>query len=316
MNLQSNIESIDRYQQSRRIPAIIFGVIRKYGDDNAGYLGALLTYYGFLSLFPLLLAVTSMIKIALAYNIPFAGQVSTAVANLFPYFSTDLSHNVHGVGKTGIALVIGIILSLYGARGVADAFRHALNEIWQVPKDKRPMFPVDILRSFQIIGVGGGGFILSSIISSIVLSISHNVIFAILANLISAAIIYVTLLTVFLIATPKGVQRADMRRGALATTIAFQILQLVGGLLLARELHNLSAIYGTFALVLGLLFYISLQAQIMMYALEYNVVARRKLWPRSITLDPATQQDKEALTAQAQKEALVPTESIKVGFKK
>jgi YihY family inner membrane protein len=312
--INSALAAIDSYQQRHRITAIGFGVIKKYGDDNGTYLAALLTYYGFLSLFPLLLAITSILQIALSHHVPLAGQVSVAVTHLFPLLGNDLTQNVHSSAKTGFGLILGIGLSLLGARGVADALRHAINEAWNVPQVDRPLFPGTILNSLKIIGAGGGGFLLSSVVSGYVTSVGSQIGFTILANVLSIGIIYLTLLATFIIAKPKGLHRADMRRGAMVTAISFQILQYGGSYLITRELHNLSATYGTFALVLGLLFYISLQAQIMIYAIEYNVVMRRNLWPRSINQDAVTYQDKQAYRGLAKKEEILKDENINVTF--
>ena len=314
MFLQSIISKIDVYQQNHRLPSIVFAIFRKYGDDNAGYLASLITYYGFLSLFPLLLAATSLISIATTFHLPFAANITAALANNFPLIGQELQNNVHGLKSSGLSLLVGIALALFGARGVADAFRHAINEIWQIPKSERPMFPSDILVSLKIIFVGGFGFILSSVISSVIQSYGNSLFMTIIANLISLALIYLTLLAILLLAVPRTIKRTDLRRGAIGTAIGFQILQLIGTLVVTRTLGHLSATYGIFALVLGLLFYISLQAQILMYSLEYNVVMRRHLWPRSLMLEPVTNADKDALSGQAKKEKVTPQEAIDVGF--
>ena len=301
MNLNKILERIDRYQQQHRLPSIFFAIIRKYGDDNAGYLASLITYYGFLALFPLLLAATSIISIADSYHLPFAANVTAALVNNFPLIGQELQQNIHGLKSSGLSLIIGIALALYGARGVADAFRHAINEIWQIPKADRPSFPSDIIVSLKIIFVGGFGFILSSIISSVIQSYGTSLLSTILANLISLALIYLTLLALLLLAVPRSMKRTDLRRGAIGTALGFQLLQLIGTLIITNTLGHLSTTYGIFALVLGLLFYISLQAQILLYSLEYNVVMRRQLWPRSLVLEPVTLVGKDAFLARSKK---------------
>jgi YihY family inner membrane protein len=314
MNLNKIIERIDHFQQTHRILSIVFAIIRKYGDDNAGYLASLITYYGFLSIFPLLLAATSIISIASNYHLPYAANITAALANNFPLIGQELQRNVHGLRSSGLSLVIGIALALFGARGVADAFRHAINEIWQIPKADRPMFPSDILVSLKIVFIGGIGFILSSVVSTLVQSYSNSLLTIIIANLVSLALVYLTLLAILLLAVPRSMKRADMRRGAIGTALGFQLLQLVGTLIVTRTLGHLSSTYGIFAIVLGLLFYISLQAQILLYSLEYNVVMRRQLWPRSLTLEPVTHADKDALSGQAKKEKLTEKEVVDVNF--
>jgi uncharacterized BrkB/YihY/UPF0761 family membrane protein len=93
-------------------------------------------------------------------------------------------------------------------------------------------------------------------------------------------------------------------------------LQEVGGYLLTHELKNLDNLYGTFALVLGLLFWIYLQAQIVLYALEIETVRLFKLWPRSLVEDNLTDADKRALTLYARRNRLSQKERVDTVFEK
>jgi hypothetical protein len=63
-------------------------------------------------------------------------------------------------------------------------------------------------------------------------------------------------------------------------------LQAVGGYLVGHYLRHTSQVYGVFAIVLGLLFWLYLGAQLTLYAAEVNVVAARRLWPRSVLQPP------------------------------
>ena len=56
--IERGVRTIDSWQQRHRVPGFIFGVIKKFGDDQAGNLVALLTYFAFLATFPLLLALS------------------------------------------------------------------------------------------------------------------------------------------------------------------------------------------------------------------------------------------------------------------
>jgi len=59
------VRRIDGFQQSHRPLALGFGVIKKFGDDRAGSLAALIAYYGFLAVFPLLLLLTTILGFAM-----------------------------------------------------------------------------------------------------------------------------------------------------------------------------------------------------------------------------------------------------------
>ena len=83
------------------------------------------------------------------------------------------------------------------------------------------------------------------------------------------------------ISLPRHVTLKETRLGAACAAIGLLALQALGGYLLTRELKSLDALYSTFAIPLGLLFWIYLQAQIIFYANEIAVVSSKKLWPRS-----------------------------------
>jgi uncharacterized BrkB/YihY/UPF0761 family membrane protein len=116
----------------------------------------------------------------------------------------------------------------------------------------------------------------------------------------------------FRLATASEVATRDLRLGALIAATAWQVLQLVGGYLVAHQLARSSSLYGTFGLVLGLLAWLFLEAQITLYAVEINVTAVRKLWPRSLFPPPLTDQDLAAYRLYAQTERRSPEVKIDV----
>jgi uncharacterized BrkB/YihY/UPF0761 family membrane protein len=107
----------------------------------------------------------------------------------------------------------------------------------------------------------------------------------------------------------------DVLPGALVAGVALTLLQTFGGLLVRHTLKNASATYGTFAVVIGLLSFIYLGAQIFLYAAEINVVKKKHLWPRSLVDDP-TAGDQEVFTQRAKIEERRPDENIRVSFDK
>jgi hypothetical protein len=63
---------------------------------------------------------------------------------------------------------------------------------------------------------------------------------------------------------------------------------------LSHQIAHASPLYGTFAVVLGLIAWLYLQAQLTLYAVEINVVRAYRLWPRSLAPPPYTEQDRRA----------------------
>src|ERR1700746_3319480 len=121
------VRKLDRVQQRHGWLAFLVAVWKKFSDDQAGNLAALIAYYGFASLFPLLLVFVTVLDIVLHGDPPLRNQVISSTFGQFPGFQTILQKHVGTLSATGPALVIGLILTFLGARGVAGAVQNALN---------------------------------------------------------------------------------------------------------------------------------------------------------------------------------------------
>lgn len=291
--LDAAVTRLDRIQRSRRLVGFIFAVAKKYNEDEGGHKAALIAYYGFLSLFPLLLVLSSVIALLAHGGHQVGDQLVRGAVDYFPVIGRDLQQNIHGLGKTGMALVVGLLLTLFGARGVADAIRTSLDHIWQVPYAQRSSLPGSLLRSMGIITLGGLGLALSPVVSGYALVFGHGVFFWLLSLLLASLVLFATLTLVVRLGLSVRRPFADVCVGILVATLLLEILQSLGGYLVARELQRLDNLYGTFAIVLGLMYWIYLQAQVLLYALELDTVRIYRLWPRSMH-KPLTPADRRA----------------------
>lgn len=287
------LRAADRIQQGRPWLAVPVATWKKFGDDQAGNLAALIAYYAFASIFPLLLVFVTILDIVLRDNPTEQAKLKSSALSQYPVIGKDLLDNVHGLHQTGLALVIGLVLTLLAARGVANAGQNALNSVWEVPLMRRPGFPWNQLRSLALIMVIGPGILATIVLSSLAGGTGH-VISGLFAHILTIAISL--LLNVglfwlgFRIATAKEVATRDLRLSAILAAVAWQILQFVGGYFVAHAVNSNSA-YGVFGVVLGLLAWFYLQAQLTLYVVELNVVRVRRLWPRSVNPPPLTDAD-------------------------
>jgi membrane protein len=293
--------SVDRAQQNRPWLAVAVATWKKFDDDQSGNLAALIAYYAFASLFPLLLVTYSILDIISRNNAQLGHRLTTAL-HQYPVIGTHLGPTAsQGLNKTGLALIIGILLTLYGARGIANAIQNAMNNVWGVPRYERPSFPWSILRSFGLMAVLGPGVIITIALSSLAGGTGHLP--GALARIAAVAVSLVLNVGLFWlgfrIATSKQIATRDLRLSAILAAIVWQLLQLLGGYFVGHQLKTNSA-YGTFAVVLGLLAWFYLQAQITLYVAELNVVRVRRLWPRSLAPPPLTEADLQAYTLNAQ----------------
>ena len=281
--LEQIIKHFDQTQQRHKASGFTVAVIKKYGEDEAGQRAALLTYYGFLSLFPLLLLLTTLTNDLVGRNSHVGVTVIRSITDYFPLLGSQLSSHVSGLHKNGLALAAGIIFTLYGTRGVADAFRHGVQHIWLIPKNKQDKFPESLMKSLALIIIGGLGFIAASIISGFAASAGHGLGFRVLSVIINLFILFWLFEFLLNFSLPKHVTVKETRAGAATAAIGLVLLQTLGTYLLAKELKSLDALYSYFALALGILFWIYLQAQILYYAAEIAVVSSHRLYPRSLT---------------------------------
>lgn len=292
--IQNSIDALDVFQRRHKPMAFIFAVIKKYGEDDAGYKAALLTYYAFLSLFPLLLILATLTGFV-AKSYPSVTQdIIKGATDYFPVLGTQLAEHVSGLRSTGFALAVGLLFTLYGARGVAGALQHGVQHIWGIKRSERPGFPQSTLNSLKIVVVGGAGFVLAAVSVGVASSAGHGVEFRILAGLLNFVLLFCLFTFLINACLPNRITFKQTRPGAITAAIGLVALQAVGGYVLAHEIRNLDALYSYFALSLGLLFWIYLQSQIIFYAIEIAAVSDKKYWPRSLSDANPTASDKRA----------------------
>ena len=315
--VQKLVNWVDHAQQGRTWLAFPVAVWKKFGDDQAGNLAALIAYYGFAALFPLLLVLVTVLDIVLRSNPALKDKVLDSAFGQFPVIGPQLQNSVHGLNETGPALIIGLILTFLGARGVASAAQNALNTAWGVPIFRRPGFPWSMLRDIALILAVGIGLLVTTLLSGVAASAAKSL--GLGGQVAAIAVSLVLNIGVFWygfrLATAKEIGTREMLPGAVLAGIVWQILQLVGTSLVAHTLSHSSSLYGVFGIVLGLLAWLYLQAQFTLYAVEANVVAARRLWPRSLAPPPLTREDQRALDMYAKSQERRPEQDIQTTFK-
>jgi uncharacterized BrkB/YihY/UPF0761 family membrane protein len=200
------------------------------------------------------------------------------------------------VGGTGIALVIGLVLTFLGARGVAAAAQNALNSVWGVPISRRAGFPWSLLKQIGLILTVGVGLLATTLLSGLAGASAHVLgsVAAQIGTLVVSLVLNVLVFWLgFRLAVEREIKARQMLLGAVLSAIVWQILQLLGAYLVAHTLKT-ESVYGVFGVVLGLLAWLYLQAQFTLYAVEANVVSVLRLWPRSLAPPPFTPEDLRA----------------------
>ena len=308
------LRGVDRWQQRHTGAGFAFGVVKKFGDDRGGQLSALIAYYGFAALFPLLLLLTTVLGYTLHGDPGLQQRLLNSALADFPVIGDQLHSNVHSLGGSVPAVVLGSLGLLYGSLGIAQTLQFAMAQVWNIPGVKRPGYLPRLERSVALIAVLGIGLLASSTATGVVASVSAGP--AVTIGGLAASVLVNTglYLACFRILTPREIRWRCLVPGCLIAGPAWTALQAFGGILVAHQLRHATAVYGLFGTVLGLLWWIYLGAQLTVYAAEVNVVAERRLWPRSLLQPPLTRSDRQVLDSIARQEERRPEQHVNSRF--
>jgi membrane protein len=312
MSVTDTLRALDHRQQRSRRLGFIAAVVKKFSDDQAGQLAALIAYYGFVSLFPLLLVLVTITGFVLQGDPAEQKTILDGALGQFPIVSDQLK--LHSLTGSSVALAIGVIGSLLAGMGITGATQTAFNRIWHVPFKDRPNFLVAHLRGLGMLAILGTMSVISTTAAGFVGSSSHAAADVVGGILIAFAFNLALFMTAFKLLTAVEVSWRDLLPGVVVAAVFWQLLQHLGGYYIDHELKHTGPLYGVFALVLGLLAWLYLGAQLTMFAAEINVVRVRRLWPRSFFSDPLLDADRRAMTSSAEVEERVHEENVEVTF--
>lgn len=307
------LRRLDQLQRERAWAAFPFAVVKKFSEDQAGNLAALIAYYAFFSIFPLILVLFTVVGF-IAHNDPHLQKsVHDALVRQLPVFGKQLKiGTLHG---SLIGLVVGAVLALWSGLGVAKTAQTAWNTVYLVKKEQRPNFLGSTLRALALVVVGGTGLILTSALTGLATaSGSVGIVLRVIGAVVGIALDAGLFMLLFRWLTVRKTSWGDVWPGATLAALVWYVLQVVGSALISHKLKGAQSTYGTFALVIGMLSWFYLQAQLTLLAAEVNVVRQYRLWPRALTDAPATEADFRAYESYAERETYHSDEEVDTHF--
>ncbi len=280
------VARFDDFQRRHPALGVPIAVVYKFVDDQGVYLAALITYYGFLSLFPLLLLLASVVGFVLQHNPEWQERILDSTLSQFPVIREELTAPDGLEGSTA-AVIVGTLIAIYGAMGVAQAIQNAMNTAWAVPRNRRPNPFKARLRSTLLIMTAGLTVLTTTVLSGVVSSADAygaNFGVGVRASATVLAILLNTIVAVigFRVATARRLRKRDVLPGAITAAVLWQLLQLFGTAYVGYVFKNASSTYGVFGLVFGLLAWIFLAALALVLCVELNVVRSKRLYPRAL----------------------------------
>jgi membrane protein len=314
VDLLAPVKAFDRLQRRQPGLGVPVAVVKKFSEDRAGGLSALISYYGFLSLFPLLLVFTSILGFVLQGHSQTERDVVHSVLNQIPLVGADIGQQHTRLRGSGVGLILGLAGVVLGGLGVTLAAQNAFNAVYAVPFRERPDFLMSRLRGLGFLCIIGVLQVVSTVASGLVSGGLGGLVLTIAGITLALLVNLLLFFVAFRLLIDSVVATRELLPGVVIASVLWTVLQSLGGIYVAHVLKGAKETYGTFATVFGLLAWLFLGARVVVYSAELNVVLSRHLWPRSL-FDPPTAADHETLTAVAKVEERTKRQHIDVEFR-
>jgi membrane protein len=301
----------DGVQRRHRVLGFPYAVVKKYGDDDGGREAALITYYGFLSIFPLLLLGVAILSRVLTENPELRQRLITEIVP--PVLQSTVEQSLTALPTSTVPFIAGLIGLLFSGTGVVFSAYQTLNNVAAVPRRIRAGFFPRYIRVFVMLMILMLGALAVGALTVAVTALpglpgKGRV----LAALGSALIIFtVLLLGARLLLSRPAPFRALWPSAALGAVAVTLVLSL-GPPLLAELVRRAGPVYGSFATVAGMFALLYLVSQVLVYSAEVAAVRYARLWPRALDQNRPTPADVRAMTLLAREQERIPAARVDV----
>ena len=310
---------LDRVQQRSRVASFVIAVVYKYVDDQGTYLAALITYYAFVSLFPLLFLLTTALGVVLWNRPEWRADIMDSAISQFPLIGDQLSRPESLSGGT-TAVVVAIAGALYGGLGVGQALQNAMDSVWSVPRFTRRDPIKSRIHSLLLLIILGSALIGTTLLTGVGRNWSGLGFFGTTAVVIGSLVLNTAVCVVaFRVTTVRPLRLDQVLPGAVLAAVLWQMLQWFGTTYVAHVVASASVTNSVFAIVLGLLAFLYLVSTALMICAEINVVRVDRLYPRAL-LTPFTDNvdltdaDRKAYAGQAEAQRAKSFQQVDVTF--
>jgi membrane protein len=277
------LDRLDDRLQRHRVAAVVSAVLAKWYDDGAGRLANLLAYAAFLAVFPMLLILLTLVEILLVGHTSAQRDVIDAALRQFPEIGSELRANINGLGdRSGAFLVVVLLWLVYGCLRLSRSAQILMATVWSVPREALPTFWRWLPRAVGFLVILGVGFLAGGVISGVGTFGGLGPASAVVGFAGSLVVNVAMFWAGFAVVVAVPDRGRTLWRGALVAGVGWTVLQFVDTLLLNHELRHYRTLYGTFATVIVLVWWIGLGTLLTAFAAEFDVVVQRKLWPRSL----------------------------------
>ena len=299
----------DGLQRRHGVLGFPYAVVKKYGDDAGGREAALITYYGFLNIFPLLLLGVAVLTRVLASHPDLRERLVTAVVPAA--LRATVEHSLATLPTLTIPFVIGLIGLLFSGTGVVFSVYQTLNHVAAVPHRHRAPFFSRYVRVFAMLAALLLGGLAVGVLTVVATALPGQPgAQRVAAVLGSALVVFAVLLLAARLLLVRPAPVRALWPGALLGAVVVTVVLNLGAPLLARLVTKAGPVYGSFATVAGMFALLYLVGQGLVYAAEVAAVRYARLWPRALDLTRPTAADARALALLAREQERIPAARV------
>jgi YihY family inner membrane protein len=305
----SVLHKADAAQKRTKPTSVALATFKKFSEDQSTNLAAMIAFWAFFSIFPLLLVLVSI----LGWVLPASDKANVLrhVAEMFPLLNPQ---QIKGLSGSWWALVVGAVTALWSGLGVVRTLQSAFDAVWEIPRHQRPGVLKQVVTSLKVLATVGLGLVLTTLISGFVTSSSNDIHLGaggrIGGFILSIALDVGLFVAAFRMLSDREITTRDVVPGALLSGVVFFVLQQLSAFIIARHLKSAQSTYGSFATVITILWWFYLQSIVTLLGAQLNVVLKERLYPRSLVDAPQTEADRRVLQAYAEERAEQPEEKV------
>lgn len=286
---------IDRFQQRRRVFGLPYAVVKRFGEHEGSRLAATVSYYSFFSVFPLLLALVTVLNLVLKDDDTLRQQLLDGAIGQIPVIGTQLAATTEPLPGNSWLVAFGLGTALWAGLGAVAALQQALNVLWDVPVHARGNPVLKRLRSLAFLVLFAVGLVVSTLLVNLAAIVNDGWLTTILGLVGTTLVNAVILAMMFTVLPARRRPLPELLPGVIAGAVGLVALQQLGNFVVQRFIAGASDVYGTFAIVIALLSWFHLVSRVLLMSAELTVVLAADLVPRRLLPDgPPTDADRRA----------------------
>lgn len=241
----------------------------------SGRNASVLAFFTFLSIFPLMLAATTILGIILEGNPELRNRIIESAADEIPVIGGDIKESPDALNGSVWVVVAGLLGAIWSSTRAFVGLQGALDDTWEVPVDDRAGMPIQRGRAIVGLLIVGAAQVGVLAITAIVNAAGLPGISQFLVAIGTALLNMLVLATMYRFLTSGDPAWGEVWPGAIMAGLIFSVLQFFGPRLVETIATNAGDTYGTFAIVLGLITWLSFVAIALLMAAELNAAIVR-----------------------------------------